>query len=220
MTSVDCGPYTIEDPKAVLADGAVELVAEHEYVVRFAPEAPRDVLRGALTVYRGGEDRGGLRFGEYFGDAELGGRILRVTSPRLSPQANARMLHEVAERLSALPFRAPAVTGHGYARDVLSGPDVLYQSYAVFRHAMAGGPPHDLPAAIERILARPHERLVDEQEVRPLAHALDVDGRTLLEVASRPDRLVALPATHPLARSPGAVALGGRLPTQLRVRRP
>jgi predicted component of viral defense system (DUF524 family) len=160
-----------------------------------------------------------LRFGNYFGEAELGGRRLRVTSGRLGDGALEQMLADVEERFCTLPFFAAQPSGHGYARDRIDGPDVLYQTFMVLRHAMHGGPPHDLPAAMARILARPHESLVDGREDMPLAFARGVDGTTLIEIASRPDRLVSLAPGHALSRSPGARALKGRLPTDVRSRR-
>jgi len=70
-----------------------------------------------------------------------------------------------------------------------------------------------------RILARPHERLVDERADRPIWAADRIDGATLVEIASRRFERIRLPPESPLAGSPIALRLGGVLPANIRVGR-
>ena len=200
------------------ADGTLELVAESRYLVRLGEGADPSVLSGALTVLRGGAE-GVLRFGNFVGDATLGGRKLVVRSGRLTAGAVERMLEDVAGELASLPFAAATPTSAPYTRGRSMGPDALYHAYAFLRDGMRARGRHDLPGAIERILARPHESLrTEEAKLVPLGHASQIDAATLAAIQSEPELLSPLASGSPLTTHPLARRLHGRMPELIRMR--
>jgi predicted component of viral defense system (DUF524 family) len=104
-------------------------------------------------------------------------------------------------------------------RDVLATDDVDYQAYAHVAHALRGIGPHDLPAAFDRILGRPHMRLTPTLATVPLARADRVDAETLLGLARGASPLHPVASRSPLAASPVAIALGGKAPERVRAGR-
>ena len=195
------------------------LYAEETYVVHArAGGGVRPGLAGALTVLPGAHE-GRLRFGNFVGLAELDGRIVRIDSRRISvPQAD-RMIDELVAAVRGLPSRALPPTGAAFDRPLVAAEDIDLLAYLVVRDAVRGHGPHDLTAAMARILARPHERLADERADRPIWAADRIDGRTLIEIASRPVERIRVPPDSPLAGSPIALRLGGVLPARIRVGR-
>lgn len=137
-----CGPYTLfalqTDTLFELPDGSLELFAEASYRIHLGTEAERDVLRGALDVL-GNSDEGLLRFGNFIGKAQLGGRTLAVGSRRLSLAQVDAMLDDIEQRVGALPFAAATPVLTAYERDERRGPDVLYHAYAHLRDGDACG---------------------------------------------------------------------------------
>lgn len=220
--TASCGAYELiaQQPGSLHErdDGAIELVAELRYLVLLRPEAARDVLVGALTLPRGGSE-GVLRFGNFVGIAELGGRRLVVRSDRLTTEAADEMLDAVAERLASLPFAGSGPTSAVYARDRGLGPDALYHAFALLRDAMQARGRHDLSGAVERVLARPHEVLrAQDARLVPVAHAGQIDAATLAAIQSEPELLGAIAPGSPLATHPLARRLNGRMPEFIRVR--
>lgn len=194
------------------------LYAEETYVVH--PRAGRDVrpgLGGALTV-RPGALEGRLRFGNFAGLAELDGRVVRIDSRRISVPDADQMIEELVAAVRSLPARALPPTGTSFDRPLVHADDIDLLAYLVVRDAVRGHGPHDLTAAMARILARPHERLADERSDRPVWAADRIDGRTLIELASRPVERIRVPLDSPLARSPIALLPGG-VPARVRVGR-
>lgn len=198
------GAYLVEHD-----DGALGLCAEHEYLVEM-PEDAREEARQALEMLRPGLWL--LRFGNFVGESTLGGRCLRVESNRLRSHEVEAMLDDVIAALQSLPFSFATPVGLAYARDVLDAPDVPYQAYAFLRHALRGIGPHDLPAAFDRILAQPHTRLVPVASAVALARADRADAETIMGLARGTGPFYGVPSNSPLADSPVAVALGGRVP--------
>jgi len=195
------------------------LYAEETYVVH--PRAGGDVrpgLAGALTVLPGAKE-GRLRFGNFVGLAELDGRTVRIDSRRISVPNADRMLEELVAALRGLPSRALPPTGAPFDRPLVHADDIDLLAYLVVRDAVRGRGPHDLTAAMARILARPHERLVDERVDRPIWAADRIDGRTPIEIASRPVERIRVPPDSPFAGSPIALHLGGVLPARVRAGR-
>jgi len=222
VSNAACGPYEVvaqrEGSLHQQADGTVQLIAESRYLVRLKESADPSVLQGALTVLQGGTE-GVLQFGNFVGDATLGGRRLVVRSGRLTDGAVGRMLDEVAEELASLPFAAATPTSAPYARDRSMGPDALYHAYAFLRDGMQARGRHDLPGAVERILARPHESLgTEEAKLVPLGHASQIDAATLGAIQSEPELLSSLASGSPLATHPLARQLNGRMPEFIRMR--
>ncbi|MDQ6806906.1 MAG: DUF2357 domain-containing protein [Actinomycetota bacterium] len=198
------------------SDGTLELVAESRYLVRFGEGADPRVLRGALTVLRGGGE-GVLQFGNYIGEAALGGRRLVVDSGRLTAGAVQRMLDDVAGELASLPFAAATPASAPYARDRTMAPDALYHAYAFLRDGMQARGGHDLPGAVQRILARPHESLrLEEARLIPLGQASQIDAATLAVIHSEPELLNRLVDGSPLTNHPLARRLNGRMPELIR----
>jgi predicted component of viral defense system (DUF524 family) len=194
-------------------DGTLELLAEREYLVEM-PQDARERTWQALEALRPGLWI--LRFGNFIGESTLGGRRLLVTSDRLRPVEVEAMLDDVVSALHSLPFHFDTPASLAYTRDVLAADDVIYQAYAFVRHALEGIGPHDLPAAFERILARPHMRLVSRLADVPLARADRVDANTVIGLARRPGPLHPIPTSSPLAHSPIATALRMKAPESIR----
>lgn len=211
------GEYRIQ-PRGAAAliehpDGTLELLAEREYLVEM-PENARERSWQALEPLRPGLWL--LRFGNFIGESTLGGKRLLVTSNRLRPNEVDAMLDDVVSALQSLPFHFDTPASLAYARDMLTADDVVYQAYAFLRHAIQGIGPHDLAEAFERILARPHMRLVSRLADVPLARADRVDANTVVSLARRPGPLHPIPASSPLARSPIATALRMKTPESVR----
>src|SRR5215831_12723457 len=118
--SIRWGSYSIRPRRAtgllVEREGAIVLGAEHEYVVELPPGAPETVWQAVDEV---GDGFWLLRFGNFVGESELGGRRLLVTSNRLSSKEVDVMLDRVVEALHSLPFAFDTPTGLPYARDLL-----------------------------------------------------------------------------------------------------
>lgn len=225
MTAIeegDCGTYMLLPLKrntlCELPDGSLELLAEGRYLVRFGTGADRDVLRGALEPL-GKSNDGLLRFGNFIGSAELGTRNLRVRSKRLSSGQVDGMLDDIERIAAALPFAPGTPVLAPYERKDLRGPDILYQSYVHLRDGMRGVGPHDLPAAVERVLARPHEELQRGSPMPSPVGAVDrVDADVFVGILTRPERLRTVASAGPAAGSSVAARLGGRLPDYIDLR--
>lgn len=217
-----CGPYELvaqrEDSLVVAEDGVVRIYAEHPYLVRLGPGADRSVLRGALSIPQGGSE-GELRFGNFIGRAELGGRRLEVRSRRLDGAAAARMLDEVSGWFSSLPFAATSPVRAAYSTRREQSPRVLYHAFALLRDAFWGVGPHDLRAALERILARPHESLAaDEPRLVPVGASSRIDPEALEAIPSAPELLRRVDPGSALAGTPTVRRMGGLLPELVRER--
>ncbi len=130
------------------------------------------------------------------------------------------MLDSVMASLASAPTAAATPVGVVYDRSRWTGRDVDYQAYMTIRDAILRRRPHDLTGAVERILARPHERLGSNERTVPLALADRIDGRAVVGILSRPEVLTAVPDHHRLAHQPFAVAMGGMLPERVGIRRP
>ena len=222
VASAICGAYEIvaqrEGALRERADGALLLTAEDRYLIRIGEGGDRHALRGAMSVLDGGRE-GVLRFGNFIGRAELGGRQLVVESRRLNGAAVHDMLDEVAAALASLPFSAATPTAAPYIRARDLGADALYHAYVFLRDGIHGRGDHDVPAAVERILARPHESLlVVDPTLVPLGTASRVDAATLAAIHSEPELLSPLADDSPLGSLHLAKTLGGRMPSAIRVR--
>lgn len=198
-------------------DGTLELVAEQQYVVELPPDAPEQTASQAFDSLEPG--LGLLRFMNYIGKSEFGGRSLLVTSDRLRPDEVEEMLDDVVAGVQSLPFGFETPASFAYARDVLSGEDVTYQAYAFIRHALRRIGPHDLTAALNRIVARPNARLVPVVGDVPLARADRIDAATVMGIVRRPGPLHPVEPTSPLAGTPIAIALEQRVPERIESRR-
>jgi predicted component of viral defense system (DUF524 family) len=193
-----------------LGDGTLVVDAEGEYLVDLPPDAKELAWRTALDSLEPG--RALLRFGNFIGESSLGGRRVLVQSTRLEHEQVEAMLDEVVSALHSLPFAFATPTQLQYSRDVLAGDDVDYQAYAFLAHALRGVGPHDLGGAFDRILARPHMRLVTTRSRVPLAVADRVDARTLMGIVQGASPLHPVLQESPLANSPVVHALGGKAP--------
>lgn len=222
MERARCGPYELvaqrEGSMSVAADGTVRLFAEHSYLVRIDGDAERNVLRGALSILRGGGE-GEMRFGNFVGRANLGGRRLDIRSTRLDAGAAERMLDEVSGWFASLPFAATSPADAAYATRRERTPRVLYHSFALLRDAFRRLGPHDLRGALERILAGPHESLaLDEPKLVPVGSASRIDPETLVGIPSAPELLREVEPNSRLAATPAVRRMRGMLPDLVRVR--
>jgi predicted component of viral defense system (DUF524 family) len=217
-----CGPYELVAQRpgslAIGPGNTVELFAEDWYLVKLGAGADPDALREALSVpHRGAEGR--LRFANFIGNAELGGRSLLVRSRRLKAAAVERMLDDVCGWLSSLPFAAATPVRTTYTRSRDAGPQVLYHVFALLRDAFRGIGPHSLEEALERVLAQPHESLLaDVPRLVPIGAASRVEPETLNSIPALPELLNPVSPQSPLARTPLAKRLGGQLPEEVKVR--
>ena len=176
-------------------------------------------LNGALQVFPGAVE-GRLHFGNFVGLTELDGCLVRVDSRRISvPQAD-EMLGDLLRSLRRLPSRAlPPHWGAAFDRPLGSSEDLDLLAYIVVRDAVRGHGPHDLTAALGRILTRPHEHLIDERIDRPIWSADRVDGATAIDLVARPVPRILVPANSPFSHSPVTLRLNGMLPTRISVGR-
>jgi predicted component of viral defense system (DUF524 family) len=218
--AISCGEYELvaQEQDSLRADetGTIELRAESRYLVRLSADADPNVLKGALTIPRHGRE-GILQFGNFIGVAELGGRSLNVASNRLSADAVERMLDDVSGQLASLPFASATPTAAAYVRGRDLGPDALYHAFAVLRDAIKSRGPHDLPGAVQRVLARPFESLrPDEPRLVPLGRVSSVDAQTLSAIQSAPELLAPVTAIG-LKETRLARTLDGRMPAMVRV---
>lgn len=207
-------------PGAVLLeheDGALELRAEHQYLIELPPGAPENESWQALDRLEPG--LGLLRFTNYIGECHLGGRSLRVTSNRLLLSEVDQMLDDVVTGLQSLPFSFDTPTSFAYARDVADAEDVPYQAYALLRHALRGVGPYDLAGALDRIVLRPNARLDAIVGDVPLELADRVDAATLIDIVSYSRAFRSVDPDTALAETPLAVALGQRVPDRIHSRR-
>lgn len=195
------------------ADGALEVSAEHEYLVEMPDQNPQEAGQ-ALERLR--DDLWLMRFGNFVGESSLGRRRLLVTSNRLSATEVEQMLDDVVSGLHALPFYFDTPTTFAYERDVLANEDVLYQAYAFIRHGLQARGPHDLRSAVERVLLDPHRRLIPQSADVPLERADRVDATTIIDLFRRPGGLTPVDPASPLASSPVAIALGQKAPSIVR----
>ena len=165
-----CGRYTVvaqrEGTLTERDDGALEIQAESPYLVR----SYDGMELSRVVEQRKGAKDGWMRMGNFVGESSLGGRRLVVTSTRASAAQVDRMLSDLTDAMSALPTSFASPVGVAYDRSALTGHDVLSQAYAFVRDAMRAAGPHDLPAAVSRILARPYERLVRERIEKRYPH--------------------------------------------------
>jgi predicted component of viral defense system (DUF524 family) len=217
-----CGRYEIvaqrEDSLAVADDGAIELQAEQTYLVILDEGADPAVLVGALSIPVGGRE-GRLRFVNFIGRAELGGRRLNVRSERLDPGAVEAMLDEVSAWFSSLPFTSTGPVSGAYSSASRQSPRVLYHTFALLRDAFRGLGPHDLREALERILARPYESLrPGAPRLVPLGAASRIDSETLDSIVASPGLLRRVPPGSRLAGTAAARRLGGVLPERVATR--
>lgn len=207
-----------EGSLAVAADGSIELWAERAYLV--IPDAGTEppVLRGALSFPLGGRE-GQLRFGNFIGRAELGGRQLNVLSERLGEGASEGMLDEVSAWFSSLPFASAGPVAGAYSSARRQGPHVKYHTFALLRDSFRGIGPHDLREALERVLASPHESLrADAPRLVPIGSASRIDADTLDSIVTSPALLGRVASDSPLASTAVARRLGGVLPERVSVR--
>jgi predicted component of viral defense system (DUF524 family) len=213
-----CGRFEIRgNPGDFLEEGGLLHVwAEATYVLarRDGEPVTADLLPGALTVDLG-SPVGRLRFGNFVGLTEIDGVPVLVDSRKLNSAGAERMLDSVIGRLGGIPVQATAPAGSGYARTRDGARETEYLTYALVRDAMRPGGRHDLQAAIERVLARPHEQLFKERRPVPVWRADRVDAALLTQLVISSGPRMRVPAASPLANSPIVRAMNGSLPEQV-----
>lgn len=216
-----CGPFTIIGPEGSLDQdefGVVLVMADRDYVVKLAGD-PYDLpLAGALRRLPGAQEAV-LRFSGFIGDTRLGGRLVRVRSPKLTSEQVEQMLHAIRGRLAALPFAFATPVGAPWVRDLTSGPDIAYQAVVLILDALEGRGRHDLRAAMDRVLGNPHVILRAERAAVPLPIADRLGPTTLVDALSRSALSPVLPPGHPMYGTPVATAFGSRLPERLTIER-
>jgi hypothetical protein len=221
LRSERCGGFVVHGAADALEtddDAALVLRADHDYAVTLPAGSAELPLAGALRRLPGASEAV-LRFSGFIGDTKLGGRRVRVRSPKLTPRQVEWMLDAVAGRLAVLPFAFATPVGAAYARDAPEGPDIAYQAAVLIFDALRGRGRHDLGGAMDRILARPYTVLAAERAEVPLPLADRLGPSSLLDAITTGHLSPVLPRGHALASTPAAMALGGRVPQRLTVER-
>lgn len=220
--AIRCGPYELvargQDSLIEAEDGTIQVYAEDAYLVRLAADADPGVLGRTLSVPRGGSE-GQLRFRNFVGRTELGGRPLDVRSKRLDSTGVERMLDEVSGWFTSLPFAPGGPVGAGYRPRHSSAPRVLYHAFALLRDAFRRVGIRDLRADLERLLAQPHESLSpDEPRLVPLGAASRVDAETVDAILGAPEVLRQVDRSSSPATTSVVRQMRGMLPETVRVR--
>ena len=215
-----CGQFELRGRPADFGtcDGRLRLCAEASYVVLPAPSGAAKASFGRALTVSTGSGEGSLRFGNSVGLTEIGGRPVQVDSRRLDAPAAERMRDEVIERIGGIPVQASEPVGSTYERRRSNAIEADYLTFALVRDAMRARGPHDLAAAVERILARPHERLQTEQRAVPTWQIGRLDPGVLMQLMASSGPRLEVSAASKLAAVPVVRALRGSLPEKVSLR--
>jgi predicted component of viral defense system (DUF524 family) len=143
---------------------------------------------------------------------------LEVVNPRCTPETFDALLADLSARSAALPFRRGGGSALPYERAVTDEPDLDWHAFTYLRHALSDrAPPQEhLRSALALVIAEPHRRWRTTEEVVPTPEATDIDPGVLLDLATG-----AAPSTRvPARRFTLGDRLRGRMPTEVRARRP
>ena len=214
MTKV--GPLQLRDRKGHATvepvEGGIRLTAEVEWQLKGAKEDIDSVQHALGAIVERIDDRiAFLNFGNSVGwfEAPPLGRI-EVRSGKWTVEHFNRMLRELSEIASALPFSSSQRSALPYDRNVPVAREILYHAFVYLRHVVleAQGDAN-LATAYRVVLADPHQRLGRTQRIIDPALARSVGPRALEEVIAGRHHLYRAPAG---CTAPLALALRGHLP--------
>ena len=148
----------------------------------------------------------------FFDVPELG--RVEVRSSKWTSEDCGRLLAELTEVASGLPFSAGATAALPYDRSVIAREDVLYHAFVYLRHTLSerADPSERLVPALEQVLHEAHRRFEQTTESVALDAARRVDIPALVSVVAgrypltKPREALSLPLT---------VALRGHLPERI-----
>lgn len=155
-----------------------------------------------------------LSFGNAVGHFQAPGLgEIEVVSGKADETEFDRLLAELMEVASALPFAAGAAAALPFDRSVVTRKDVLYHAFVYLRWVLSDRAPREerLLEPLRLVLRDPHRRFERTRERVPLELAHHVDPNTLLALVT--GRQILTPATPALtARLPLAQKLRGYVP--------
>jgi predicted component of viral defense system (DUF524 family) len=194
-------------------DGRLRLGAEIDWLVE---GDDLELVEVEKALPRECQERYGLalvlRFGNAVGSFDAGplGRI-SVHSGKWGERDFDRMLADITQRMSLLPFAAGSGASLPYDRSIATDQRVLYHVFIYLRHILSATAPTEdqLLPALRVVLARPHRALERVFHWTPLERVRRVDARSLLGVAASRARLTRSPRAEGIAL---AQALNGHLP--------
>ncbi len=122
-----------------------------------------------------------------------------------------RLLGELTEIASALPFASGTGPGLEYSQ-VSDGSPLLYHAFVYLRHVLTTRPGDGsgLVDAVRAVLRNPHVRFAPVGRTVPLERARSVGTWSLMQLVTRPGRLMEAAGAGPVA-----AALGGYLPERV-----
>lgn len=217
MTKV--GPFDLRarkgDVVAEVTDDGVRLTAEVEWWLKGATEDIESLRHALGAIVERVDDRiAFLNFGNSVGwfEAEPLGRI-EVHSGKWTVEHFSRMLRELSEIASALPFLSTQRSALPYDRNVPVAREILYHAFVYLRHVVLEVQGDaNLATAYRILLADPHQRLGRDRRVVDPALARSVGPRALEEVVAGRHHLYHAPSG---CTAPLALALRGHLPERI-----
>lgn len=204
-------------------DGRLRLESERRWVVA-GELADLEVLAGALppSFYtRVGPQALVLDLVNSVGTLDLPflGSV-ELVSGKSDEREFERMLAELTEVATGLPFSARDAAAFPYDRSVAAREDVLYHAFVYLRRVLSPDAPREqqLVPALNVILREPHRVWRVDRHVVPIETLTRIDSLTLLDLVTRTGT-----AVHADTLSPSGAALAsklmGRLPEEVSERR-
>lgn len=138
-----------------------------------------------------------LSFGNSVGAFDVAGLgRLEVFSGKWGEADFERMLADLTEVATGLPFSSGSSAALPYDRSVAVHDEVLYHAFVYLRHILLGPAPAErlLVPSLELVLRDPHRRFERTTRVVPTEHARRIDPRGLLRMASARDGVYPAPA--------------------------
>ncbi|HBP1864516.1 DUF2357 domain-containing protein [Pseudomonas aeruginosa] len=204
-------PRRGKEAAQAFAGDVVVLLENVEYVIEF-PEPRSSLEVGALVEvgYDPITDRTGvLAFKNFVGTAFLAGVKLRVISTKLGDSGVSGLLEEVSRLSSSLVFGWRSPSGFSAAASGEQQPSVPFHQLQLLRDVIIRREPgqrlQDFFAIVER---SPTRRFLLERPVVPIERARNFDSRSVTDIFTHPERLVAVRRFDAVSGSPLAQALG------------
>ncbi|MBC7253725.1 MAG: DUF2357 domain-containing protein [Actinobacteria bacterium] len=140
-----------------------------------------------------------LNFQNFVGWSWVGGRLFKVTSPKITPEIFDAMLEQINGECAALPFAFNTPSFLPFERIAPGGEAVLYHAFMYLRHVLLGADP-SLESMVERVIAYPHRVMAQVQERRELHRARRIRPAAVNLLAARPHDLMPVGNAPHLAR--------------------
>lgn len=158
-----------------------------------------------------------LSFGNGVGFFDIPGYgRVEVVSGKWDSTHFDRMLAELTDIASGLPFSADASTALPYDRSVVDHRDILYHSFVYLRHVLSDSLPieQQLLPALDLVLREPHQRFDRTRRQVPLNQVRRLDPAGIIRLVGG-DRSLLPVSAGVRQRIPLASALGGHLPERI-----